>query len=367
MISLISFAFLSSTLIIYNKMIKKILIISFLLFSFIFPLDIWITIDKSQQDNVVPIFKKFFPNSNLSIFYWEDALPKMISKIKRQDLPDIILTGHTYVPFIATHYSKFSRVDPLFWDIRALYVWGNKEYMPINNWSEIINYIQSHTNFISFPTKWDPNSFYNYLSFFNDQLPFWISQTPFTVQNMLYTTNLLATLKRGYPSVFRDNPTKSFLSQETSSIIAGLWMYNILKFRQEQFTVYPVPKSQNGIAEFKGAYVGILFNDTSDTLKALELLNSYDFQQKIWIPLNLLPSNKKLQSTLKADPVLTKLIEISNSSRWATSIEPDILTNRIEVLNYLLQKPDLLKNFNEKKLRKFFNNKLYFNIMKLIK
>ena len=346
---------------------KLIIFLSLFLISIAFPLDVWLTLDKSQEEKVLPIVKRFLPKANISVYYWETALPQMISKINKHQLPDIILTGHTFVPFIAEQHSNFSRVEPLFWDIRALYVWGNQEYMPINNWSEIINYLQSHTNFISFPREWDANSFYNYLSFFNDQLPFWVSQTPYTVQNMIYTTKLLATLKQGYPTVFKKNPTESFLKKDTSAIISGLWMYNILKFRKEPFTVYPVPKSQNGISAFKGAYVGIFFNNNPETQKAAKLFGSYAFQKKIWIPLNLLPSNKDLQNKLKADPVLDRLIEISNASRWATSIEPDVLSQRINVLNYLLKKKDTLRNFDEKKLRKFFNNKLYFTIMNLIK
>ncbi|MDD5456026.1 MAG: hypothetical protein PHV30_03220 [Candidatus Margulisbacteria bacterium] len=336
----------------------------FILFSFVFPLDLWLTLDKGQEDKITPILQQYFPQAKIRIIYWDNAFKEITKSFKNKKLPDILLTGHTYIPFVAQYYSNFYKVKPLFWDIRAFYVWGDNPAIPVRTWTDTLNYLQNHTNLMSFPNKWLANDFYNFLSFFNDQLPFWVSQSPFSTQNMLYTVKLLATLKKIYPGMFKDNPVEAFLKREDYSIISGLWMYNILKKQEFAFSVYPVPQSQNGIQEFKGAYVGIYFNQRNETMKAANVLNSYNFQKDTWEILNLLPSNTQLQTELKEDPVLEQLIQISEQSRYASAIDPAVLQNRIDVLNYLLNKKGLLDKFDDKKITRLFNNKLYFSIMK---
>ncbi len=309
-------------------------------------------------------FQRYFPDATIRVFYWDNALPEITRRIRHNDVPDILLTGHTYVPFISQHSKEFGGVEPIFWDVRVLYVWGSKPQLPVKTWSETLNYLQTHTAFMSFPTTWTPDSFYNYLSFFNDQLPFWISQTPFSSQNMVYTLKFLVMLRKVYPGLFKKDPVEAFLKKENYAIISGLWMYTILKQQPSEFSVFPVPESQNGNREFKGAYVGIHFNNRAQTQKAMQTLRSHNFQQETWETLNLLPTNIDLQGELSKDPILASLLSICQSNRWASPIEPKVLSDRIEVLNYLLRKETDPEKIKESRVLKFFNNKLYFRLMK---
>ncbi len=350
----------------YNAdvMIKKIIIIIFLLFSYSFSLELWLTIDKSQEAATQKLVKKYFPQANVTYFYWDTALNQITKKITQNKLPDVLLTGHTYLPFIAQYYSNFESVAPLYWDVRALYVWGDNPNLSVVNWQETLFFLQNHTRFMAFPNQWTVDELYNYLAFFNDQLPFWISTSPFSSQNLLYTIKLLTTLKKIYPALFKDKPVEAFLKKENEAIISGPWMYNILKKQKAPFTVFPVPKSQNGIQEFKGAYVGIFFNNDSATQKTKDILNSYKFQKDSWQIFNLLPTNQKLEDELYEDPILKVLIDITKSSRWASSVEPNSLKEKVDVLNFFLKKKNTNEKFNDKKILGFFNNQIYFKIMK---
>lgn len=347
----------------------KILKIFFLfsLLSLMFSAEIWFTIDESQLDEVNSLSKTFFPNDNVKIFFWDTGLKEMSSLIKKGNKPNVLLTGHTFVPYIANIDSRFDNVEPLFLDIRALYVWGTSKVIPLNRWRDVLFYSQSHPDFISFPKVWSSNKLYNFLSFFNDQLPFWISQTPFSTQNMIYTVKLMYKLMENYPSIFKDDPESSFLSKENKAIISGVWMNNLLKKQNAEFSVFDVPASQNGIRGFKGAYVAIYFDNEEGTNHTKKILRSYNFQEKTWQILNLLPTNKELKETLIAsDTHLLKLYEISEYSPWATSIEPKKLEERTDVLNFLLQNKKNYQNMDENNLNNFFNNRLYFKFMKIL-
>ena len=342
-------------------MIKQIFSILFgiIIMSCSFGLDIWLTVDPSQEAQVKQHVTHFFPQATIRVFYWDTALPKITKLIKKKKYPDILLTGHTFVPFIAQYTSSFSRVDPLFWDTRALYVWGKGTQLPINDWSNTLYYMQTHQQFIAFPNEWTPDSFYNFQSFFNDQLPFWISQTPLSPQSMAFTAKLLITLKTVYPDLFTDKPVDAFLRKDNFAIISGVWMYNLLKQQKDDFSVFPVPESQNGSREFKGAYVAICFGDKIQQKSARQILNSYKFQKDLWPILQLLPNNEQLQNEIAKDPQIATLLQITKSTKWASTAEPKILQDRMKVLNMVLSNKKMAKNFNEQKVLRLFANKLY--------
>lgn len=338
-----------------------------LLLSFSFSGEIWFTIDKSQNEQILEISKEFFPNDKIKIFFWDTGLKEMTKLIKKGAKPNVLLTGHTFVPYIANIDSRFDHVEPLFLDIRALYVWGKPTVIPINRWRDVLYFAQSHPEFIAFPKNWTSNKLYNFLSFFNDQLPFWISQTPFSTQNMIYTVKLMYKLMDNYPIIFKDDPEGAFLNKENQSIISGIWMLNLLKKQNAEFSVFDVPASQNGVRGFKGAYVGIFFKNNPETTAINDILKSYEFQEKAWKILNLLPTNRLLKSELQAtDEQLNKLYEISEYSPWATSIEPKKLEERTDVLNFLLKNKKNYEQLDEKNMNKFFNSRLYFKFMKLL-
>jgi hypothetical protein len=324
-----------------------------------FGLDIWLTLDPSQEQQLKQHVSKYFPQANIRVFYWDTALPQITKLIKHKKYPDILLTGHTFVPFIAQYTSSFSRVDPLFWDVRALYVWGKDPQLPINDWANTLYYIQTHQQFIAFPNEWTPDSFYNFQSFFNDQLPFWISQTNLSPQSMAYTAKLLTTLKRVYPALFTDKPVDAFLHKDNFAIISGVWMFDLLKKQKDPFSVFPVPESQNGSREFKGAYVAICFGDQLKQKSARLIMNSYKFQKDIWPVIQMLPNNPQLQKEIAIDPQIATLLEITKSTKWASTVEPKILADRIKVLNMILQNKKMQKDFNEQKALRLFANKLY--------
>ena len=96
----------------------------------------------------------------------------------------------------------------------------------------------------------------------------------------------------------------------------------------------------------------------------MQTLRSHNFQQETWETLNLLPTNIDLQGELSKDPILASLLSICQSNRWASPIEPKVLSDRIEVLNYLLRKETDPEKIKESRVLKFFNNKLYFRLMK---
>ncbi len=347
---------------------RKINIILFLLLlAFTYSSEIWFTVDKSQNDQILKISQEFFPNDEIKIFYWDTGLKEMSKLIKKGVKPNVLLTGHTFVPYIANIDSRFQHVEPLFLDIRALYIWGTPKIIPVSRWRDVLYYAQSHPDFIAFPKTWTSNKLYNFLSFFNDQLPFWISQTPFSTQNMIYTVKLMYKLMDNYPNIFKDDPESAFLNKENNAIISGIWMLNLLKEQNAEFSLFDVPASQNGVRGFKGAYVAIFFKDTPETNNIKEILRSYSFQEKAWKILNLLPTNRELKETLQqTDEQLNKLYEISEYSPWATSIEPKKLEERTDVLNFLLKNKQNYQSIDENKMNKFFNSKLYFNFMKLL-
>jgi hypothetical protein len=317
------------------------------------------TLDPSQEKQVKQQVARFFPSANIRMFYWDTALPQITELIKKQRFPDILLTGHTFVPFIAEYTSAFNRVDPLFWDVRALYVWGKDPQLPINDWANTLYYVQTHQQFIAFPNEWTPDSFYNFQSFFNDQLPFWISQTPLSPQSMAYTAKLLTTLKKVYPALFTDNPVEAFLHKDNTAIISGIWMFDLLKQKKDAFSIFPVPESQNGSREFKGAYVAICFGDPAHQKNTRKILNSYNFQKELWLTLHMLPANSTLQNELAKDPQIATLLEITRSTKWASTAEPKVLQDRMRVLNMILSNKKMQNNFNEQKALKLFTNKLY--------
>ena len=343
------------------KKIKLLFLIC--IFSFVFPLDIWVTIDKTQEASLKTFFSSILPQAKVKFFYWDTALKDINKLIKKNIKPDILLTGHTFVPSIANNFPEFDSIEPIFWDIRALYVWGEKPVSPVSSWTDMLYYLQTNGSFLSFPKQWSADSFYNFHAFFNDQLPFWVSQTPFSGLNMSYTLKLLTTLKKVYPHIFSDDPVKSFLNKEDEAIISGLWMYGLLKKQNEPFSVFTVPKSEKDI-EFKGAYVGIYFNNDSTTQKAKDTINSYRFQKLSWSIFGLLPVNPKLQSELGEDPMMNVLIKNADTSKWASPVDPQELNQKISILNYFLKKKDITKNFNEKKYSNFFNNKIYYMLFK---
>lgn len=334
-------------------MTKKKLIIILMLFQVIFATNIWLTIDQSQQNKVSKLMNNFFPDAQITYFYWENGLHEILTKIKKKKVPDILLTGHTYIPFIAYHYKAGPLTEPLFWDVRALYIQKDTKSTNTSNWSELINYIQNHNNFISFPNNWTADNFYNFLPFFNDQLPFWVNQSPFSALNMMYTTKLLSKLKQNFPNLFTDNPNEAFLSRKTKAIISGLWMYNLLEKRGIEFYVNPVPESRNGVKAFKGAYAAVFFNKKSKSL--VSVLKSYDFQKNAWKIFSLLPTNKILLEELKLNPKLKKLIQINKESRWASSIDPSLLQDRLDSLNKLLNDKKNTEYSNQKLLKHFDN------------
>ena len=347
---------------------KKILPILLLVFcSTLFSAEVWFTIDKSQYEEVSKITKEFFPEDEVKIFFWDNGLTKMKKLIKKGKKPNVLLTGHTFVPSIANIDSSFNHVEPLFLDIRTLYVWGYHKSLPVSRWRDVLYYAQSHTDFISFPKTWTSNKLYNFLSFFNDQLPFWISQTPFSPQNMIYTVKLMYTLMDNYPRLFQADPTDSFLKKKNKAIISGVWMHNLLKEKKEQFSVYDVPKSQNGVRGFKGAYVAMYYDNSADTTQIRNVLNSYNFQNKTWKAINLLPTNSQLRKHLSANnPHINKLYKIADYSPWATAIDPKKLDDRTAVLNFLLKNKKNYHDKDENKITKFFTNKTYFKFMKLL-
>lgn len=336
-----------------------IILIGIVTLSCSFGLDIWLTIDPSQEVQVKKHITHFLPQSNIRVFYWDSALPQITKLIKKKKYPDILLTGHTFVPFIAQYTSSFSQVDPLFWDVRALYVWGKNTQLPVNDWANTLYYMQTHQQFIAFPNSWTPDSFYNFQSFFNDQLPFWISQTPLSPQSMAYTAKLLATLKTVYPALFTDKPVEAFLHKDNFAIISGVWMFNLLKQQKDPFSVFPVPESQNGSREFKGAYVALFFGDKIKQKSARQIMNSYKFQKDLWPILQLLPNNAQLQNEIAKDPQIATLLEITKSTKWASTAEPKVLQDRMNVLNMILHNKKMQKEFNEPKALRLFANKLY--------
>ncbi|GEM_PF-3420380 len=349
-------------------MIRKLkLSLLILLVPMIFATEIWFTVDKSQIEEITKITKEFFPNDEVKFFYWDTGLKEMSKLIKSGKKPNVLLTGHTFVPYIANIDSRFDHVEPLFLDIRALYIWGSPDVTPVNRWRDVLFYAQSHPDFIAFPRTWSSNKLYNFLSFFNDQLPFWISQTPFSSQNMIYTVKLIYKLMDNYPMLFKDNPEESFLKKENQSIISGIWMLNLLKKQNATFSVFDVPASQNGVRGFKGAFVGIYFKNDTETKAITEKLRSFEFQSKAWKTINLLPTNSKLKNYLQtADAQLSKLYEIADYSPWATSIEPKKLEERTNVLNFLIDNKTNYQALDEKNMNKFFNNSLYFKFMRLL-
>lgn len=353
----------------YNKkMIRKFqLSILFILLSFVFSSEIWFTIDTSQNEEMKKISQAFFPNDIIRVFYWDNGLKEMTKLIKAGHKPNVLLTGHTFVPYIANVDSRFDHVEPLFLDIRALYLWGVPKIIPVSRWRDVLFYAQSHPDFIAFPKLWTSNKLYNFLSFFNDQLPFWISQTPFSTQNMIYTVKLMYKLMDNYPMIFKENPEESFLKKENKAIISGIWMLNLLRQQDAEFSVFDVPASQNGVRGFKGAYVGIFFKNDEETNAIKDTLRSYEFQEKTWKILNQLPTNQQLKAHLQeTDSKVNKLYEISEYSPWATSIEPKKLEERTDVLNFLLKNKKNYQDIDEKNMNKFFNNRIYFKFMKLL-
>jgi hypothetical protein len=328
-------------------------------------LDLWVTLDPSQETKIKESLHQFFPNAKVTTFYWETSFKDISNKIKGGEHPDILLTGHTYIPFISSHLPDFYKVSPLFWDVRVLYIWGKKSELPVNHWSDILYFLQTHGNLISFPKNWDNNQFYNYLSFFNDQLPFWLNTSPFSSQNMIYTTRLIEKLQNNYSSLFRDNPVDSFLKHDTQAIISGVWMYNHLKAQDKPFKVYSVPQSKNGIKAFKGAYVSVQFNEDINTTQAIKRLHSYTFQSQTWEQFGQLPTNPELIKFLqRKDSSIKTIFDISKDSRWATSVDPEKLGHNLRVLNYLLKNPKFFKKASAKKLMRLFHHPLYFNIFR---
>jgi hypothetical protein len=345
---------------------KKILSLLLVFSAFLFSTEIWFTVDKSQLKSVEKIAGQFFPNAKTRFFLWEDGLTDMSSFIKRGIKPDVLLTGHTFVPYIANIDPSFKQVDPLFLDIRALYVWGTHSSLPVNRWRDLLFYIQNHPDFIALPKKWSPNNLYNFLSFFNDQLPFWISQIPFSPQNMVYTVKIMYKLMDNYNRVFKENPESSFFNKENSAIISGVWMYNLLKNQDTSFSLFDVPSSQNGVRGFKGAYVSIYFNNDNTTDAIKQILRSYNFQKETWEVLDLLPTNEQLQKELEQNKYLNKLYAIANSSPWVTAIEPKKIEYRTDVLNFLLNNKRKFEKMDESSLNRIFNNNLYFRLIKIL-
>lgn len=175
-------------------------------------------------------------------------------------------------------------------------------------------------------------------------------------------------LFNNYPRMFKEDTVQSFLNKENSAIISGLWMYNLLLERGDSFSVYDVPRSQNGVRGFKGAYVAIYFNSDIKTLEIKEKVNSYEFQHQTWEVFQQLPTNVVLRGELSSiDKRIAKLYEIADVSPWATSIDPYQLNKRTKVFNFLLGNNSKYQNLEDNKMTKLFNNDLYFTLFRFFR